>query len=81
MKSVWKTALALGAVMLLSAGCTTSERTVGGALIGGAGGAVIGNAVGGDTGAVIGGVAGGTAGAVVGNNSGRRAYSNRRGYY
>lgn len=74
MKSVWKPALALGTVMLVSAGCTTSERTVGGALIGGAGGAVIGNAVGGGTGAVIGGVAGGTAGAVVGRNTGRRGY-------
>ncbi len=72
MKSVWMPALALGAVMLVSTGCTTSERTVGGALIGGAGGAVVGNAVGGSTGAVIGGVAGGTGGALIGRNSGRR---------
>lgn len=60
------------ALATLATGCTTTERTVGGAVIGGAGGAVIGDAVGGTGGAIVGGVAGGTAGAVVGRNSGRR---------
>ncbi|WP_062211005.1 YMGG-like glycine zipper-containing protein [Aureimonas sp. AU12] len=69
-----KSSLALGAVLLATAGCTTSERTVGGAAIGGVGGAVVGNAVGGSGGALIGGLAGGTAGAVIGNQSGRRGY-------
>ncbi|WP_181707668.1 YMGG-like glycine zipper-containing protein [Chthonobacter rhizosphaerae] len=51
------------------AGCgnTQGQRTATGALIGGTGGAVVGNAVGGTGGAIVGGVAGGTAGAVVGN--------------
>lgn len=72
MRTLWKPALAVGAVLAVSSGCTTSERTVGGALIGGTGGAVIGDAVGGTGGAVVGGLAGGTAGALVGRNSGRR---------
>ncbi|WP_182084850.1 YMGG-like glycine zipper-containing protein [Aureimonas sp. ME7] len=76
MTSNWKTAVVLGASLLTFAGCTTTERTVGGAAIGGVGGAVVGNAVGGSSGAVIGGLAGGTAGAVIGNQSGRN-----RGYY
>ncbi len=72
MTSTWKTALVLGAATLTMAGCTTTERTVGGAVVGGAGGAVIGNAIGGSGGAVIGGLAGGTAGALVGRDMGRR---------
>lgn len=72
MRMLWKPALALGAIVVISSGCTTGERTVGGALIGGTGGAVVGNAVGGSGGAVIGGLAGGTAGALVGRNTGRR---------
>ncbi|KQT54965.1 hypothetical protein ASG43_02905 [Aureimonas sp. Leaf454] len=72
MQTFTKSAIALGAVVMLASGCTTTERTVGGALIGGAGGAVVGDAVGGTGGAVVGGLAGGTAGALVGRNSGRR---------
>lgn len=72
MRTPLKIALALGAVLTVSTGCTTSERTVGGALIGGTGGAVVGNAVGGSGGAIVGGLAGGTAGALVGRNTGRR---------
>jgi hypothetical protein len=60
------------AALFALGGCTTNERTVGGAAIGGVGGAVVGNAVGGTGGAVVGGLAGGTAGAVIGRNSGRR---------
>lgn len=78
MKTFVNTSLALGAVVMVTAGCTTTERTVGGALIGGAGGAVVGDAIGGSGGAVIGGLAGGTAGALVGRESGRRA---NNGYY
>ena len=72
MKTFVKTSLALGAVVMVTAGCTTTERTVGGALIGGAGGAVVGDAIGGSGGAVIGGLAGGTAGALIGRESGDR---------
>ena len=75
MKRIVTSSLALGAVVLLASGCTTTERTVGGAAIGGTGGAVLGNAIGGSGGAVIGGLAGGTAGALVGRESGRRANS------
>ncbi len=78
MKPLVKSSLALGAVLLMATGCTTTERTVGGAAIGGVGGAAVGNAVGGSGGAIIGGLAGGTAGALIGRESGRRANS---GYY
>ena len=63
---------ALAGALMIATGCTTTERTIGGAAIGGTGGAVVGNAIGGSGGAVIGGLAGGTAGALVGRNSGRR---------
>ncbi|WP_019996352.1 YMGG-like glycine zipper-containing protein [Aureimonas ureilytica] len=73
MKPLVKSSIALGAIMMLAAGCTTTERTIGGAAIGGVGGAAVGNAIGGSGGAIIGGVAGGTAGALIGRESGRRA--------
>jgi hypothetical protein len=57
----------LGAAFV-GAGCTTSERTVGGAAVGGVGGAVVGNAIGGTGGAVIGGVGGAVAGGAIGRN-------------
>ena len=72
MKTFWVPVLTLGSVIMITSGCTTTERTVGGAAIGGVGGAVIGDAVGGSGGAVVGGLAGGTAGALIGRNSGRR---------
>ena len=49
------------AVMLAAAGCSRTQKTIGGAAVGGVGGAVIGNAVGGTGGAVIGGVGGAVA--------------------
>ena len=49
-------------------GCTTTQRTVSGAAIGGAGGALVGGAIGGYGGAVVGGGAGAAAGAVLANN-------------
>lgn len=64
----------VAAVAGTATGCTTTERTVGGAVIGGTGGAILGNAIGGSGGAVVGAVAGGSVGAVVGNDSGRRRY-------
>ena len=48
--------------------CTTTQKTVGGAIVGGTGGALIGGAVGNTTGAVIGGVGGAVAGGLVGRN-------------
>lgn len=56
-------------ILLLIAGCTTTEK---GAVIGGLGGAGLGAVIGNQsgnagTGAVIGGVAGAVAGAVIGN--------------
>jgi len=72
MKTFWVPVVTLGSVIMIASGCTTTERTVGGAAIGGVGGAVIGDAVGGSGGAVVGGLAGGTAGALIGRNSGRR---------
>lgn len=57
------------ALTLSACGNTRGERTTTGALIGGAGGAVAGNAIGGTGGAIVGGVAGGVAGAAIGSNS------------
>ncbi|KAA0970188.1 hypothetical protein FPY71_06535 [Aureimonas fodinaquatilis] len=69
MTSKIKSVAALAAIVLLTAGCTQTERTVSGAAIGGVGGAAIGNAVGGGTGALIGGLAGAGTGALVGRNT------------
>ena len=63
-------ALLLG-VALLAAGCTNpndpTQRTLGGAAIGGAGGAALGAIAGGGRGALIGGVVGAGVGAVAGH--------------
>lgn len=56
------------ALTLSACGNTRGQRTATGALIGGAGGAVAGNAVAGGGGAVAGGIAGGVAGAAIGNS-------------
>ena len=48
--------------------CTTTQRTVTGAAIGGAGGALVGGAVGGYGGAIVGGAGGAAAGALIANN-------------
>ncbi|KHJ54199.1 hypothetical protein IGS74_13805 [Aureimonas sp. OT7] len=69
MKKTWKPVLALAAVVMITAGCTQTERTVSGAAIGGVGGAAVGNAVGGGTGALIGGLGGAGAGALIGRNT------------
>lgn len=57
----------LAIALATSVGCSRTQKTLAGAGIGGASGAVIGNAVGGSGGAIVGGVAGGSVGAVVGN--------------
>lgn len=57
----------LGAALMASA-CTTTERTIGGAAVGGVGGAAVGSAIAGTGGAVVGGVAGAVGGAAVGRN-------------
>ncbi|KKC31304.1 hypothetical protein [Devosia psychrophila] len=49
--------------------CTTTQRTVSGAAIGGAGGALVGGAVGGYGGAIVGGAGGAAAGALLANNT------------
>ena len=54
--------------LAVSVGCSRTQRTLGGAAIGGASGAVIGDAVGGTGGAVIGGVGGAVAGGYIGRN-------------
>ena len=59
--------LAISAVALSLAACTTTERrATGGALIGGGTGAIIGGIAGGGTGAAVGGAIGAGTGAVIG---------------
>ena len=68
MKKLAPAALVIIGALSLTA-CTTTERTVAGAAIGGATGAVVGGAVGGYGGAVVGGAAGAGVGAVVGSRA------------
>lgn len=59
--------IAICAVALSAAACTTTERRAGtGALIGGGTGAIIGGIAGGGTGAAVGGAIGAGTGAVIG---------------
>ncbi len=67
MKKIAPIALVVVAALSMSA-CTTTQRTVSGAAIGGAGGALVGGAVGGYAGAVVGGAGGAAAGALLANN-------------
>lgn len=69
-----KTLLALAAVAML-AGCTTAEQT---AVVGAAGGAIIGGAVGGTEGALIGAGAGAVGGYLVGKAADRPGYCEYR---
>ena len=66
MKKFAPVALVVVAALSLSA-CTTTQRTVSGAALGGAAGAVVGGAVGGYGGAIVGAAAGGAGGAVLAN--------------
>lgn len=74
--------MGMSVAIMMIAGCTTNERTLAGAGIGGAGGALVGNAVGGTDGAIIGAVAGGVGGALIGRSTSdqlyHRRYSDRR---
>ncbi|WP_157928922.1 hypothetical protein [Pararhizobium haloflavum] len=58
----------LGCVALATAGCTTNQKAVGGAVAGGVGGAVVGDAIAGTGGAIVGGVGGAVAGSAIGRN-------------
>lgn len=51
--------------IVLASGCTTREKTIGGAVAGGLGGAVLGDAVAGTGGAIVGGVGGAVAGGAI----------------
>lgn len=63
---------AVAGLLLVTAGCSQTERATGtGAAIGGLGGAAIGAGVGGGRGALVGGLIGAGTGAVVGNVIGR----------
>ena len=66
MKKIAPLALVLVSALSLNA-CTMSNRTLTGAAIGGAGGAVVGGAIGGAGGAVVGGAGGAAAGALIAN--------------
>ena len=68
MKKFAPIALVLISAMSLTA-CTTTQKTVTGAAIGGGAGALVGGAVGGYGGAVVGGAGGAVAGAVIGSKS------------
>jgi hypothetical protein len=61
-------AAAILGASLAATGCSTTEKTVGGAVVGGVGGAVVGNAIAGTGGAVVGGVGGAVAGGAIGRN-------------
>jgi osmotically inducible lipoprotein OsmB len=79
------TLLIAGTSMILMTGCvSTGSQTGDGALIGAAGGALVGQAIGHNTGATLAGAAiGGLAGAAIGNNEekkNRRYYRDERGY-
>ncbi|WP_108398585.1 YMGG-like glycine zipper-containing protein [Devosia submarina] len=68
MKKFAPIALVLVSAMSLTA-CTTTEKTVTGAAVGGVAGAAVGGAVGGYGGAVVGGGVGAATGAVIGSRS------------
>lgn len=70
MKTMVKSAVVLSLVagLAISAGCSRTQRTLAGAGIGGATGAVAGNAIAGSGGAIVGGVGGAVVGGVVGRN-------------
>lgn len=56
----------VGGMITATAGCTTTEKTITGAAVGGVGGAVAGSAIAGSGGAIVGGIGGAVAGGMVG---------------
>lgn len=78
MKTITRFTLSIALVGLLASGCKTMNRTQKGAVIGGAGGGVVGAVIGraaGNTamGAIIGAAVGGTAGAIIGRKMDKQA--------
>lgn len=69
-------AATLAALSTMAVGANAQDA-LGGAIIGGATGAVIGGAVGGGRGAAVGAVVGGTTGAAIGANAEERRYYRR----
>jgi hypothetical protein len=67
MKKLAPAALVIIGALSLTA-CTTTQRTVTGAAVGGAAGAAVGGAVAGYPGAIVGGAGGAAAGAAIANN-------------
>jgi hypothetical protein len=67
MKKTFGLICVLGAAFA-TVGCTTTERTVTGAAVGGVGGAIVGDAVAGTGGAIVGGVGGAVAGGAIARN-------------
>jgi len=86
MKRLHITLLTIASASLIMSGCasTGTSKTTDGALIGAAGGALIGQAIGHNTGSTLAGAAiGGLAGAAIGHNEekkDRRYYRDERGY-
>lgn len=70
-KSICSFLLLVISLTFLSA-CTTNEKTIGGTLVGAAGGAVLGSMIGGGSGRVVGAVVGAGAGAFLGHEVGKR---------
>lgn len=68
MKKFAPIALVLVSALSITA-CTTTQKTVTGAAVGGVAGAVVGGAVAGTPGAVVGAAVGGGTGAVIGSKS------------
>ncbi|MDZ5698112.1 hypothetical protein [Chelativorans sp. M5D2P16] len=66
-KKIGMLSVVLGA-SLMASGCTTTEKTITGAAVGGLGGAVVGDAIAGTGGAVVGGIGGAVAGGAIGRN-------------
>ena len=58
----------VGGLLAATAGCSTTEKTITGAAVGGVGGAVAGNAIAGSGGALVGGIGGAVAGGLIGRN-------------
>jgi hypothetical protein len=68
MKKLAPAALVIIGALSLTA-CTTTQKTVTGAAVGGAAGAAVGGAVGGYGGAIVGGAAGAAGGAAIANSN------------
>lgn len=68
MKRIVGLVAVIGCVAVVASGCTTREKQIGGAVVGGVGGAVVGDAIAGTGGAIVGGIGGAVVGSAVGRN-------------